>query len=145
MRLSNWDQPKEASQLKKELKKCCSIPGCGQPLTQFQGPGSGVLCREHQIYQREYGGMGRIDRPHTFHRTWVCSGCNTNVLEDPRLSDVADEMTKRRIARIIMHGDHSGERRADGGDDSFENIKSLCHVCHAKKTVLNEDYRKVSK
>jgi 5-methylcytosine-specific restriction endonuclease McrA len=40
-----------------------------------------------------------------------------------------------------MHGDHQ-ERQADGGDDTAANIRSLCYVCHAKKTVLNEDYRK---
>ena len=108
----------------------------------MEGPGSEVLCREHQLKQREYGGMGRIDRPHTFHRDWICSECGYNVLEDPRLADIEDEMTKRRVGRVLMHGDHHGERRADGGDDSAENIKCLCVVCHAKKTILNEDYKK---
>jgi hypothetical protein len=142
MREMRWDQPKSQSQMKKELGQCCSIPGCGRPLTHMQGPGSGVLCREHQLQQREYGGMGRIDRPHTFHRRWVCDECGTNVLEDPRLADIEDEMVKRRIARVLMHGDHSGVRRADGGDDTAENIRSLCYVCHAKKTILHEDYRR---
>jgi len=41
-----------------------------------------------------------------------------------------------------MHGDHNGLRKADGGDDSEENVKALCYVCHAKKTILNEDYKK---
>jgi hypothetical protein len=86
--------------------------------------------------------MGRIDRPHTFHRDWICSECGYNVLEDPRLADIEDEMTKRRVGRVLMHGDHHGERRADGGDDSAENIKCLCVVCHARKTILNEDYKK---
>jgi 5-methylcytosine-specific restriction endonuclease McrA len=141
MRELKWDQPKSLSQLKKEQGKVCSVPGCGKPLTHMQGPGSGVLCRDHQVQQREYGGLGRYDRPHTFHRKWVCDECGTNVLEDPRLADIEDEIVKRRVARILMHGDHQ-ERQADGGDDTAANIRSLCYVCHAKKTVLNEDYRK---
>jgi hypothetical protein len=107
----------------------------------MQGPGSGVLCREHQLQQREYGGMGRIDRPHTFYRKWTCSCCGYNPLEDARLADVEDEMVKRRIGRVLMHGDHI-ERQSDGGADTEENIQSLCYVCHAKKTVINEDYKK---
>jgi hypothetical protein len=91
--------------------------------------------------QREYGGMGRIDRPHTFHRKWVCSGCGYNALEDPRLADIEDEMIKRRVARVLMHGDHH-QRQADGGTNSKENVRSLCYVCHAKKTILNEDWKK---
>lgn len=143
MRNLIWDQPKSISQLKKDLGKVCSVPGCGKSLTHMQGPGSGSLCRDHQLMQREYGGMGRIDRPHTFHRDWVCDECGYNALEDPRLADIADEMTKRRVARVLMHGDHQ-LRQADGGDDTKENVQSLCFVCHAKKTILNEDYLKSS-
>jgi hypothetical protein len=142
MRNTIYDKMKSASQLEKELDRVCSIPGCGKGLTHMQGPGSEVLCREHQLFQREYGGMGRIDRPHTFHRTWCCSECGYNPLEDERLQDIEDEDIKRRVARVLMHGDHHGERRADGGDDTKENIKSLCVVCHAKKTIINEDYKR---
>lgn len=141
MRNPNYDEPKSLAQIRKERGLVCKVPGCGKTITNMNGPGSGVLCREHQIQQREYGGMGRHDRPHTFHRDWVCEECGYNVLEDPRLADIEDEMKKRRVARVIMHGDHHGERKADGGDDSAENVKCLCNVCHAKKTVLNEDYR----
>jgi hypothetical protein len=92
--------------------------------------------------QTEYGGLGRIARKHSFHRQWECSECGWNVLEDPRLADVADPDVKRSIARVLCHGDHHGERKADGGDDSAENVKALCVVCHAKKTILNKDWRK---
>jgi hypothetical protein len=108
----------------------------------MRGPGSDSLCRGHQIFQREYGEMGRLDRPHSFHRNWECSECGYNPLEDTRLADITDEMEKRRVARVLMHGDHNGVRKADGGDDSAENVKCLCVVCHAKKTILNKDYRK---
>ena len=140
MRDPNFDVIKSHAQIIKDFGKTCSIPGCTNPLTMMQGPGSGTLCREHQIMQREYGGVGRIDRKHTFHRDWVCDECDTNVLDDPRLADVEDEMDKRRIGRILMHGDHSLTRKSDGGDDSADNVRSLCVVCHAKKTVLNKDY-----
>lgn len=135
-----WDKKKTNAQIRKGLGKACSIPGCGAPLTLFQGPGSGSLCRDHQVDQREYGGMGRIDRKHTFHRQWECVACGWNVLEDPRIADVEDEAVKRSIARTFMHGDHNGLTRAEGGDDSAENIKSLCFVCHSKKTILNKDH-----
>ena len=141
MKEFKWDKPKSLAQVKKELDEVCCIPGCGKFLTQMLGPGSGVLCRDHQINQREYGGMGRIDRPHTFHRDWVCEDCGYNSLEDPRIKDIEDEMVKRRIARVLMHGDHHDERKADGGEDTKENIRSLCYVCHAKKTIINEDYK----
>jgi hypothetical protein len=134
-----FDKPKSLLQIRKDLDKTCKV--CGKPVSNFEGPGSDALCREHQIQQREYGGMGRIDRPHTFHRDWICDECGYNALEDPRLADITDEMTKRRVARVLMHGDHQ-HRQADGGDDSKDNVRSLCFVCHAKKTILNEDWRK---
>lgn len=138
MRDPIFDKPKSLLQIRKDLDKTCKV--CGKPVSNFEGPGSDALCREHQIQQREYGGMGRIDRPHTFHRDWVCDECGYNALEDPRLADIQDEMTKRRVARVLMHGDHQ-HRQADGGNDSKENVRSLCFVCHAKKTILNEDWR----
>jgi 5-methylcytosine-specific restriction endonuclease McrA len=139
MRDPIFDKPKSLLQIRKDLDKTCKV--CGKPVSNFEGPGSDALCREHQIQQREYGGMGRIDRPHTFHRDWICDECGYNALEDPRLADITDEMTKRRVARVLMHGDHQ-HRQADGGDDSKDNVRSLCFVCHAKKTILNEDWRK---
>lgn len=142
-RLPKDDVRKSPAIIKRQLAKklVCCVDGCGTPISQMTGPGSDVLCRDHQLKQREYGGMGRYDRPHTFHRDWVCDECGYNALEDPRLADVEDEIVKRRIARVLMHGDHQ-ERQADGGDDSAGNIRSLCFVCHAKKTIINEDYRK---
>jgi hypothetical protein len=138
MRDYRFDKFKNPGQLSRDMGKCCKV--CDKPVSQFEGPGSDVLCREHQIMQREYGGMGRIDRPHTFHRDWACDECGYNALEDPRLADIQDEMIKRRVARVLMHGDHQ-QRQADGGNDSKENVRSLCFVCHAKKTIINEDWR----
>lgn len=136
------DRPKSVAVLKKEFGQTCTIPGCNNRLTNMQGPGSGTLCREHQLSQIKYGGMGRIDRKHTFHRDWVCEECGYNPLEDPRLADIEDEEVKQRVGRTVMHADHNVIPKADGGDDSKRNCRCLCIVCHAKKTVLNKDYLK---
>lgn len=142
IRLPEYDKPKSMADLRVAMSTKCCVDGCENHLTTYKGPGQDVLCRTHQINLREYGGMGRLDRLHTFHRDWVCSECGYDSLADPRLADITDEMVKRRVARVLMHGDHNGERKADGGDDSAENVKCLCFVCHAKKTILNEDYKK---
>lgn len=136
------DQLKSHAQIRKEFGKTCEIPGCGNPLTMMQGPGSGTLCREHQLNLREYGGMGRIDRKHTFHREWVCDECGYNPLEDPRLADIEDLEVKKRVGRVVMHSDHNVKSKSEGGDDSKENCRNLCVICHAKKTILNKDYLK---
>ena len=137
------DVRKSAAVLKRQLAKnpICCVEGCDQSISFFTGPGSDVLCRDHQLQQVEYGGMGKYHRPHTFHRDWTCVECGYNSLEDHRLADILNEEDKRRIARILMHGDHQ-ERAADGGDNSAKNVRSVCFVCHAKKTVLNKDYLK---
>jgi len=148
MREMKWDKPKSMSQLKKDLGKCCTIDGCGKPLTQMEGPGSSILCREHQLNQRDYGGTGRIDRPHTFHRTFVCDECGKDVAAEvtkkyPELLAI-DPKKFNRLCRNRVIGDHI-IRRSDGGDDSANNIQTLCLDCNSDKTILNEDYRKGTK
>lgn len=136
------DVRKSSSILKKQLAKnpICCVEGCNNSISLYTGPGSDVLCRHHQLQQVEYGGMGKYYRPHTFHRSWQCVECGYNPLEDPRLDNITDEVIKKRIARVLMHGDHQ-ERAADGGDNSAQNVRSLCYVCHAKKTIINEDWK----
>jgi 5-methylcytosine-specific restriction endonuclease McrA len=144
MRDFKWDKPKSQGQLKKELGKTCSIDGCTNPLTHMEGPGSEVLCRDHQLKQREYGGTGRIDRPHTFHRKFVCDDCGKDVTEEvdkkyPNLKDT-DPKLFNRLCRNRVIGDHI-IRRSDGGSDSEDNIQTLCLDCNSDKTIINEDYR----
>jgi hypothetical protein len=134
------DSMKSPAQIRREADKKCII--CNDHLTIFKGIGSNKLCRKHQTEQREWGGLGRIDRPHTFHRKFECDDCGYKPLEDERLVGIQDEDIKRQVARVLMHGDHN-RRRTDGGDDSANNISSLCYVCHAKKTILEEDYKKI--
>lgn len=141
LRDPNYDKKKSGKRLAEDAHKICIVVGCNYPLTSKEGPGDKSLCREHQLYMREYGGPGRLDRPHTFHRSkeYICIECGWEILKDFRLADIKSEMKKRQVARTLLHGDHK-IRQADGGDDSAENIKSLCAVCHAKKTMQNEDY-----
>lgn len=126
----------------KHFGRTCMLEDCDLPVSHMEGPGSNVLCRIHQMQQREYGGVGRIDRPWTFYRKWHCDECGYAPLEDSRFADITDETVLRRIARTLIHADHHHTRKADGGNDTQENIKSLCFACHAKKTILNEDYLK---
>jgi hypothetical protein len=148
MRNIKYDKVKSLASLKKEQGCVCKIPGCGKPLTQFEGPGSGVLCRDHQVQQHEYGGYGRNDRPHTFHRADVCSCCGQDIDDDPRWEKaqlffgiVLTEEQKHEVKRRYNHGDHDF-RAADGGDDSESNTNAFCSFCHWVKTVFNNDGRR---
>jgi 5-methylcytosine-specific restriction endonuclease McrA len=127
------------------LKKVCCADGCNNPLTQREGPGSDLLCREDQLKLVEYGGAGRLDRLHTLHRKWICDDCGIDVSEQvrqkhPTLED-DNPMLFNRLCRNRIIGDHQ-VRRADGGTDAEENIRSLCLNCNSDKTILNEDWRK---
>jgi hypothetical protein len=148
MKNFRFDKPKSLAQMRKELDKVCSVPGCGKPLTNMLGPGNATLCREHQIEQREYGGYGRIDRPHTFHRSDICSCCGQDINDDPRWEKAQEffgieltEAQKHEIKRRYNHGDHDF-RKADGGDDSAGNTNAYCSFCHWVKTVIFNDGRK---
>jgi len=148
MRDGVYDKMKPMHQLRKDLGKMCSVPGCDNKLTQFQGPGADSLCRDHQLNLVEYGGVGKIERPHTFHRKWVCDECDKDASEDvdkkyPGLRD-SDPKLFNRLCRNRIIGDHI-VRRADGGEDTEENIQTLCLDCNSDKTIISEDYRKGSK
>lgn len=147
LRSARDDKRKSAAVINRQVsnKLICCLDGCDRPLTQFEGPGSDSLCRHHQLKQREYNGVGRLDRPHTFHRKWVCDHCGKDVSEEVRKKypdmEETDPITFNRLCRNRIIGDHI-VRQADGGDDSEENLQSLCLDCNSDKTILNEDYRK---
>lgn len=122
-----------------EEKRSCTLEGCGNPLTDFKGPGQDVLCRKHQVEQREYGGFGRYDRPHTFHRGYICDECGQDARELPVIKAIQDEVVKMRAIRMIMHADHQ-QLKSEGGSDAEKNIRLLCITCHMVKTVVEEDY-----
>ena len=150
MRDPIFDKPKSLGQIRKDLEKTCKV--CGKPVSNFEGPGSDVLCRAHQLEQREYGGPGRIDRPHTFHRTWVCSCCGIDVsIEVDRLHPGLKENKPDLFNRLLRNrviGDHIVRRtdaRAMGWTEEqindASNLQTLCLNCNSDKTILNEDYK----
>jgi hypothetical protein len=147
IRLAKDDKKKSASIIKHQIDKnlICSLDGCSKPLSVYDGPGSDSLCRSHQLKQREYNGLGRLDRPHTFHRKWVCDMCGIDIAERvrtkyPTLEETSPELFNR-LCRNQIIGDHI-VRKADGGADTEDNIQSLCLLCNSDKTILSEDYRK---
>jgi hypothetical protein len=117
----------------------------------FDGPGSDKLCRTHQLQTVDYGGYGKLERPHTFHRSDVCSCCGHDINDDSRWEKAQTffgvfltETQKHEIKRRYNHGDHNGTRKSDGGDDSAENIAAMCSFCHWVKTVIFDDGKKGS-
>lgn len=147
------DKLKSQSVLKEQVKAklTCCIDGCNEPLSVFDGPGSDKLCRPHQLQTVEYGGYGKLERPHTFHRSDVCSCCGHDINDDSRWEKAQTffgvfltEAQKHEIKRRYNHGDHNGTRKSDGGDDSAENIAAMCSFCHWVKTVIFGDGKKGS-
>ena len=146
-RLPRDDKKKSAAVIKYQVNNrlICCLDDCDRPLSIYEGLGSNSLCRRHQLRQKEYGGVGRLDRPHTFHRKWVCDHCGKDVMQEvrnkyPELEET-DPIKFNRLCRNRIIGDHK-IRRADGGDDSEDNLQSLCLDCNSDKTILNEDFRK---
>lgn len=148
LRLPKDDQYKSGTVINEQISKnkICKLEDCNEPLTLFRGPGDKHLCREHQLAQREYGGLGRIDRLWTFSREWTCAWCGYNPKEDPWFKNPPipfdDEVHKNRVMRTMLVGDHGDERRIDGGSDGKDNVQTLCQNCNAKKTSLYKDYQR---
>tara|TARA_B000000565_G_scaffold255868_2_gene238484 strand:+ start:4576 stop:5028 length:453 start_codon:yes stop_codon:yes gene_type:complete len=142
LRDPNKDKPKSTAQYLKETRvnSTCMLEDCNNPISTFEGPGSQVLCRAHQIECVEYGGMGKPDRPHTFYRNWVCDNCGYDPREDDlRFGHVENEYDKLRAMRGVMHGDHI-HLKSQGGSNAKENIRSLCVLCHMAKSYIEKDY-----
>ena len=142
LRDPNKDKPKSTAQYLKETRvnSTCMLEDCNNPISTFEGPGSQVLCRAHQIECVEYGGMGKPDRPHTFYRNWVCDNCGYDPREDDlRFGHVKDEYDKLRAMRGVMHGDHI-HLKSQGGSNAKKNIRSLCVLCHMAKSYIEKDY-----
>ena len=117
----------------------CKVPGCGREITAFTGSGSDSLCELHQRGLAVNGGFGRLNKPYSFHRTSVCDRCCTDYAQHPVILAIADDETRNRALRTCMIGDHK-VRRVDGGADTAENIQTLCRICDAIKTTLEQDY-----
>lgn len=145
IRLASDDSRKSGASLKEQItkKRTCCLEWCDEPITQLTGPGKDSLCREHQLYQREYGGLGRLDRPWTFARNWVCDWCGYNPKEDPWFAaqNWEDENHLFSTMRTMLVGDHK-IRKTDGGSDDPNNVQTLCQNCNSKKTGLHKDHQR---
>ena len=142
LRDSNKDQAKSTAQYLKETRviSTCMLEDCNNPLSTFEGPGSKILCREHQVECSEYGGMGKPERPHTFYRGWVCTTCNYDPREDElRFVHVTDPFIRNRAMRGVMHGDHI-QLKSKGGSNTADNIATSCCLCHMAKTYIEGDF-----
>ena len=126
----------------------CMLEDCSNVISVFDGPGSNILCRDHQLMCVEYGGMGKPERPHTFYRNWICEGCGYDPREDPDFADVEEfdgEFHRLSCMRAMMEGDH-GVTQSEGRQDETivvdtkENITTRCCMCHRKKTMKNKEY-----
>ena len=124
-----------------DAKKTCELDGCCNPLTNRLGPNWKHLCREHQLEQTQYGGMGTFARPWTFFRGWVCSCCGYDPRTDKRFDNVEFDSTmhKLRTMRSMIVGAHI-IRRADGGRDTADNVRGLCKLCDSFLTGLHNDH-----
>ena len=143
LRNPDRDKLKSSAVLHEQYKyrPVCCLSDCGNQLSIFEGPGSDKLCRDHQLMLAEYGGMGKLDRLHTFYRHWICSQCGYDARKDPAILVIEDPWQQLVVMRGVMHGDHI-VRKSDGGADTAENINSLCCRCHMIKTYKEKDYLK---
>ena len=136
------DKLKSLAVLKEQDRRgtTCMLEDCSNPISVYDGPGSNILCREHQLECVDYeGGMGKPERPHTFYRGWECNTCGYDPRKDPAILEIEDPYHQLRVARGIMHGDHI-VLKSRGGKDTAENINTLCCRCHMIKTYKDQDY-----
>ena len=118
------------------LHKTCSLDGCNHHLTLYKGPGSRVLCREHQVMLREYGGFARLDRPWTFWKNDHCEECGHHPVDNPIIMAMPEDV-KHTIARMLLHVDHLD---GDTNNNHPSNLHTKCAECHSIKTFINADY-----
>ena len=139
LRFRENDVEKPDKLIKEQFGMICKLEDCDEELTTLTGPGSNVLCRTHQLMCAEYGGMGKLDRLHTFYRDWVCEDCKYDPRKDPVFDSIEDEYHKLACMRATLEGDHQVLKSA-GGANTRANTKTRCCRCHRIKTMINKDY-----
>ena len=105
--------------------KVCMLEDCDNPTSIFDGPGSNVLCREHQLECVEYGGMGKPNKTHTFYRGWECNTCGYDPREDESIMEIEDPYHQLRVARGV-HAWWTYTIKRQGGADTKDNINNSC-------------------
>ena len=123
--------------VKKNSSACCKLPWCDKPRTMYKGVG-GTLCEEHQVKMREYGGPARMDRKWSFNKKECCEMCNFDPNKQELVKKISNPLVQRRTALSLLIVDHIKTQR-DGGDDSPENVQTLCITCNFIKTMLSGD------
>ena len=141
LRDPSLDKLKSNAVLKEQYRtaRTCMLEDCDKEISIYDGPGSNILCRDHQLECVEYGGMGKPSRPHTFYRGWECNTCGYDPREDAAIMEIEDPYHQLRVARGVMHGDHI-ILKSNQGPDTAENINTLCCRCHMIKTYKEQDY-----
>lgn len=135
----NLDRLKEGQHLINARKSRCSVTGCEDFLTAYQGPGSDKYCRKHQREQNEYGGLAKGVKEYSFSRKDHCENCGFKPSEDPRFTSIDDLKVRNAAIRSVLDVDHK-----DGNHDNNDpdNLQTLCKICHGVKTIVNADYQR---
>jgi len=124
---------------------CCNLPGCDEPLTEYKGPGSRYLCRNHQLMQREYGGHGRLDRPYTFWKKDHCEECGHSPMKHNKQIKALPQPYRQILGMMMLHVDHlkvagKGKYQQQNYINHPDNLKTLCQECHMLKTYTSGDH-----
>lgn len=132
-------QRKNTNDMRLALRSVCKAPGCGQHLTLWRGPGERDYCDEHQRNFSEFGGLATSGKVYSHARIDRCEECGYTPADVPRVAKYKDSDPKHyntliRSALTVDHidGDHSNNHPS--------NLQTLCHNCHAIKTIENGDH-----
>ena len=139
LRDPNLDRLKEGQHLINARMTRCSVTGCENFLTAYQGPGSDKYCRQHQREQHEYGGLAKGTKEHSFGRKDQCSACGFKPADDPRFTSIADVKVRNAAIRSVLDVDHKDGNHSNNDPD---NLQTLCKICHGVKTIVNADYQR---
>ena len=131
--------------INRRLNTQCTLPGCENHLTLYKGPGTRLLCREHQLRMREYGGPGRLDRKWSFWKKDYCEECGHDPRNNVQLAHL-DEPLRNTLANMMLHVDHVnaiGKDKYSNTDANHrDNLRTLCMECHMIKTLVDGDHWK---
>jgi 5-methylcytosine-specific restriction endonuclease McrA len=129
-RLAHWCHHWVEAQM---ISKSCAYPGCYRSIPD-DGPGR---CANH--IQQNVDPLARRDAGRDpFYLTSQWRRLRAAVLADRPIC----EECKRRAAVAV---DHIVSRRL-GGPDVWDNLRSLCHGCHSRKTAMvdQREYRRIA-
>lgn len=125
----------------KALATECTVVGCAECITLYQGPGQAILCNNHQQNLMDYGGLGKVSVPHSHHRKDMCEMCEYAPADDPNIAIHRDrdpeEFNRHMRQQLEVH--HINGRDIPEPDHP-DNCMTVCVRCHRKLTTDNQDY-----